>query len=78
MLRFRLTPVERAHFVRVPIEVLSDNPRYGVGAFDYVAFGSSRLAERFAKRHGTEPLDWTVLREADAARAVAIAAHSSH
>jgi hypothetical protein len=73
----RLTRVERAHFVRVPIEVLSDNPRYGVGEFDYVAFGSSRLAEQFAERHGTEALDWTVLREADAARPVAIAAHST-
>ena len=73
----RLTRVDRAHFVRVPIEVLSDNPRYGVGEFDYVAFASSSLAGRFAPRHGTEPLDWAVLREADAASAVA-RAHSSH
>lgn len=74
----RLTRVEWAHFVRVPIEVLSDNPRYGVGEFDYVAFGSSLLAVRFAERYGTEPLDWAALREADAMRTVATAAHSSH
>lgn len=71
----RFVPVAQAHFVRVPIAVLSDNPYYGTGAFDYVAFRSRAAAARLAERHGTSPLDWAAVREAGAITHLAHAGH---
>ena len=74
----RLTPVDQAYFVRVPIRVLSENASYGIGDVDYVAFRSSVAAARMAERYGTTPLDWAALREAHAAPQMSVAMHVSH
>jgi hypothetical protein len=57
----RLTPVEQAYFVRVPIAELSENASYGIGEFDYVAFRSAVAAARMADRYGSTPLGWSEL-----------------
>lgn len=73
----RMTPVEPADFVRVPIAVLSDNPGYGTSEFDYVAFRSSAAAARTAEVFGTTPLSWAELRAAHAASGQ-VMANASH
>lgn len=72
----RPVPVRRAHFVRVPADLLSAEHEYGIGDFDYVAFKSHRAAERLAEQHATAPLDWTDVRNAEAAATVV--AHAGH
>jgi nitrous oxide reductase accessory protein NosL len=72
----RTVPVAQAHFVPVPIGVLSKNAAYGVGDYDYVAFRSRSAANRFAERHGTSPRGWESVR--DAAIPVSSMAHASH
>jgi nitrous oxide reductase accessory protein NosL len=53
-----LVDVERAIFVPVSIDVFTGEEGYGIGETDYIAFKSTRAAERFAADHGAKTMSW--------------------
>jgi nitrous oxide reductase accessory protein NosL len=53
-----LVDVEKAVFVPVSIDVFTGEESYGIGDTDYIAFKSTRAAERFAADHGVKTMSW--------------------